>query len=79
MSPFSGYFDISVEGVWKWVTCEDSSSWESTLWGPGQPGNGQEDCGAVTMSGTVQDDVCDMFYPYICETTPKGKVQLQCI
>ena len=70
-----GYYDVSVEGVWKWVNCEGSEPWHQDLWGPGQPDNdGEQDCAVVGSNGTLYDEVCDVQnYRYICEVTPKGE------
>ena len=70
-----GYYDVSVEGVWKWVNCEGSEPWHQDLWGPGQPDNdGEQDCAVVGTNGTLYDEVCDVQnYRYICEVTPKGE------
>ncbi|XP_072041404.1 uncharacterized protein [Amphiura filiformis] len=68
-----GYYDVSIEGVWKWVDCTSSEPWHETLWAPGQPdNNGEQDCGIVGDNGHLYDELCDEYnYRYICEVTPK--------
>ena len=71
-----GYYDVSIEGVWKWVDCTSSEPWHETLWAPGQPdNNGEQDCGIVGDNGNLYDELCDEYnYRYICEVTPKGNM-----
>ncbi|XP_071811335.1 uncharacterized protein [Apostichopus japonicus] len=68
-----GFFDISVEGSWTWADCTPESEWQNSLWADGEPGNGVEDCGALSPNTSqLYDNVCDVFLPYVCELTTKG-------
>ncbi|XP_022102814.1 uncharacterized protein LOC110985794 isoform X3 [Acanthaster planci] len=71
-----GYYDVSVEGTWRWVDCSDTSDWQSTLWVPGEPAQ-RKDCG-ILLGGTGQlsSEVCDEKFNFICEVSPKGSVQV---
>eukprot|EP00057_Strongylocentrotus_purpuratus_P013986 XP_011668460.1 PREDICTED: uncharacterized protein LOC577309 [Strongylocentrotus purpuratus] len=68
-----GYSDLAEEGVWKWVTCESPDAWQLSLWAPGYPQNGLDDCGVFDPDNmTVYDQVCDVGdINFICEVTPK--------
>ena len=56
-----GYSDLAEEGVWKWVTCESPDAWQQSLWAPGYPQNGLDDCGVFDPDNmNVYDQVCDM-------------------
>ncbi|XP_072182333.1 scavenger receptor cysteine-rich domain-containing protein DMBT1-like [Diadema setosum] len=72
MTWWIGYSDQSVEGDWRWVDCSSATEWQEELWGPGYPGNGREDCGALEPNGEVASLVCDLALSYICEISPKG-------
>ncbi|XP_072173176.1 uncharacterized protein [Diadema setosum] len=69
-----GYSDVAVESSWKWVTCESSDAWQESLWSPGYPGNGLDDCGLfIPANMTIYDATCDVPNKnYICEVTPKS-------
>ncbi|XP_038068496.1 uncharacterized protein LOC119737915 isoform X2 [Patiria miniata] len=66
-----GYYDVSVEGTWRWVDCSDTSDWQSTLWVPGEPAL-RKDCG-ILLGGTGQlsSEICDEKFNFICEVSPK--------
>ncbi|XP_038068494.1 uncharacterized protein LOC119737915 isoform X1 [Patiria miniata] len=66
-----GYYDVSVEGTWRWVDCSDTSDWQSTLWVSGEPAIGK-DCGILLgATGQLSSEICDEKFNFICEVSPK--------
>ncbi|XP_038068497.1 uncharacterized protein LOC119737915 isoform X3 [Patiria miniata] len=71
-----GYYDVSVEGTWRWVDCSDTSDWQSTLWVSGEPAIGK-DCGILLgATGQLSSEICDEKFNFICEVSPKGFLQV---
>ncbi|XP_033117509.1 uncharacterized protein LOC117117344 [Anneissia japonica] len=66
-----GYYDVSVEGMWKWVDCSVSSAYQNSLWLSGHPKEDTFDCGAINQNGSLIDYQCDKNLRFICEIIPK--------
>ncbi|XP_041474924.1 uncharacterized protein LOC121423607 [Lytechinus variegatus] len=64
-----GYSDQSVEGTWQWLdTCQESTTFQESLWAPDYPSIMTHDCAALQPSGEVVDLVCDaLVRGYVCE------------
>ena len=66
-SAWFGGNDIEEEGVWMWT---DSTPWEFTSWGPGQPSNanggGNQDCLQYDMEWKWDDVECSWNKPFVC-------------
>lgn len=67
-----GIHDLFEEGDWITLTGESLEkagfdTW-STLW-PNEPDNlgGSQNCGVVRKEGSIDDVVCSLHHPYICE------------
>ncbi|XP_071799733.1 uncharacterized protein [Asterias amurensis] len=67
-----GYYDVSVEGVWRWVDCQPTVDWQKPLWPGEEPMVGTGDCGyLVGVQGDgeaeIRPAVCDDRKFFICE------------
>ncbi|XP_038048814.1 uncharacterized protein LOC119722655 [Patiria miniata] len=68
-----GFYDVSVEGDWRWVDCSTPSPWTASNWGADQPNNlnGNQHCGQILNDGKYNDWQCDRTMQFICEISPK--------
>ena len=64
---------ISGDVEWQWVDCEESGSWQETLWAPGRPApDADPGCGVLGSDGFLRDAPCDRKHHFVCEIFPKG-------
>ena len=72
---FLGFYDLSVEGDWRWTDCSEPTPWTVSNWGESQPNNlnGNQHCGQILNDGKYNDWQCNRTMQYICEITVKCK------
>ena len=65
---FIGMSDVASEGTFLWVDGTPVAS-GAPPWVGGQPdnGGGDQNCGAIRMSGGFDDEFCDRDEAYVCE------------
>ena len=70
-----GYFDLAVEGDWRWIDCTLPSEWALSNWAADQPNDldGAQECGQILQSGLYNDWRCDRTMQYICEINVIGE------
>lgn len=74
----AGYYDVSVEGVWRWLDCQPTADWQKPLWPGEEPMVGTGDCGyLVGVQGDgeaeIRPAVCDDRKYFICEVVDNSK------
>ncbi|XP_033628985.1 uncharacterized protein LOC117291426 [Asterias rubens] len=69
-----GFYDLSVEGDWRWTDCSEPTPWTVSNWGESQPNNlnGNQHCGQILNDGKYNDWQCNRTMQYICEITVKS-------
>jgi cysteine-rich repeat protein len=77
-SPWVGLNDVETEGSFRWENGEKYNATIFNPWAPGQPNNaGDEDCAYKIEDGQLDDALCALPRPALCERLPSSCLEIK--